>query len=352
MWFALFALIAACSADGRATKPDTRADIIRRAVAAECNAQHWIGAWRAAPSGAGRSFENQTLRLVIAPHLEGRTLRVRLSNRFGSNALPISEVSIGVRGTGAGLRAGTSKPVTFHGQRGVTISKGARAISDPVALNIARSDDVAVTLYVRRPTGPATEHLVASETAMYLASGGHVDDASGAAFSTSMKTWYLLEGLDVRVPAGVGAIAAFGDSITDGYASTTAQRSGEHNTRYPDFLAQRLQGAKRRLAVANLGVSNNLVLADSREGGQSGLARLDHDILGTPGVTDVLLLEGINDIGRGNATARAGDRRPGSDRRSAAGRGPSRHGRHAAPDRRARASRPTAIRRPLAPAAT
>ena len=76
-----------------------------------------------------------------------------------------------------------------------------------------------------------------------------------------MKTWYLLEGLDVLAPAGVGTVAAFGHSITDGFASTAAQRTGEHNTRYPDFPAQRLHAPSVCWRWRTSVCSNNLVLA-------------------------------------------------------------------------------------------
>jgi lysophospholipase L1-like esterase len=91
-------------------------------------------------------------------------------------------------------------------------------------------------------------------------------------------------------PAAVGAIVAFGDSITDGAASTP-----ETNGSWPSGLATRLLAAGARTAVVNLGISGNRVLHDGA--GVSALARFDADVLAQPGARTLILLEGINDIG-------------------------------------------------------
>ena len=90
----------------------------------------------------------------------------------------------------------------------------------------------------------------------------------------------------------VGALATFGDSITDGFSTTP-----EADLAWPSILARRLtaQRSQPPRAVINMGISGNRVL---REGaGSSALARFDRDVLSRPGTRWVLLLEGINDIG-------------------------------------------------------
>ncbi|HEY2636898.1 MAG TPA: GDSL-type esterase/lipase family protein, partial [Solirubrobacteraceae bacterium] len=71
------------------------------------------------------------------------------------------------------------------------------------------------------------------------------------------------------------------------------------DARYPDFLARRLAERRDgpRLSVLNLGISGNRVLVAGT--GPSLLVRLGPDVLARPDVTDVILLEGINDLGRG-----------------------------------------------------
>ena len=56
------------------------------------------------------------------------------------------------------------------------------------------------------------------------------------------------------------------------------------------------------VSVLNSGIDGNRILNDGRGGqeayGIKAVARFDRDVLTQPGVTDVILLEGINDIGQ------------------------------------------------------
>ena len=111
-------------------------------------------------------------------------------------------------------------------------------------------------------------------------------------------------------PASIDAVVAFGDSITDGSRSTT-----DANNRWPDVLARRLAARKIALGVANGGIGGNRVLSEgAAQAGVNALARFDRDVLDVPGVTYVIVLEGINDIGnarrRRDAVRRGSDRRP------------------------------------------
>src|SRR5207249_347232 len=83
----------------------------------------------------------------------------------------------------------------------------------------------------------------------------------------------------------------FGDSITDGTLSTP-----DTNNRWPDQLARRLLAQDIQLGVINEGIAGNRVLGDGV--GENALARFDRDVLVQTGVTHVIVLEGINDIGR------------------------------------------------------
>jgi lysophospholipase L1-like esterase len=52
-----------------------------------------------------------------------------------------------------------------------------------------------------------------------------------------------------------------------------------------------------RFGVVNHGISGNQVLSDGA--GVSALARFDRDVLSVPGVTHVIVFEGVNDLGLG-----------------------------------------------------
>jgi lysophospholipase L1-like esterase len=111
---------------------------------------------------------------------------------------------------------------------------------------------------------------------------------------TTTQAWFWLAGVEVTASKQTGVIVALGDSITDGTASTP-----DTNNRWPNHLAERLmaQPGNHKMGVLDEGIAGNRVLQDVI--GPNALSRLDRDVLVQTGVTHVIVLEGINDIGFG-----------------------------------------------------
>jgi lysophospholipase L1-like esterase len=149
-----------------------------------------------------------------------------------------------------------------------------------------------------------TQHGQAHQTSFATARGaGDRSAQEGAAgFSPAGTARPFVTGLDVRGSSRDGVVAAIGDSITDGdQRSATLQELGvDADARYPDFLARRLAARRRGRAfgVLNLGIGGNRILSDLLAvAGPSLLNRLGPDLLDRSDVTDVILMEGINDLG-------------------------------------------------------
>jgi hypothetical protein len=263
----------------------------------------WVGTWAAAPQKPQQAgVTDQTLRLIVHTTLPGQTVRIRLSNTFGTAPVHVTAAYIGRRASGAAI-AGAPVPLTFGGQPDVLVGDGADVLSDPARLDVPALSDLAVSVYIPTDSGPPTEHADfgnAHQTS-YLASGDHAGDADGAAFTSTTTSWLFLSGVSVQAKHA-GDVVTLGDSITDGTASST-----DTNHRYPDFLARRLaaQPGPDRLGVLNEGIGGNELLRTSACCGASpsALARLDRDVIAQDGVRDVILLEGINDIGGDAADA-------------------------------------------------
>ena len=261
----------------------------------------WMASWAASPMAgtcprstvAHAGFADQTVRNIIDTSVGGDELRVQVSNTFGTAPLTVGAVSVGVVRRGAQLVPGTTRPVTFRGAASVTIPAGAEALSDPLAMTVRPLQELAVSLYLPAATGPATHHSDAQQTG-YVASGDHAGDPAATAYTKTDSSWFFLDGLDVRDPSAPGTVVAIGDSITDGARSQVGA-----NARWPNYLARRLIAAfgGRAPAVADEGISGNRLLNNSDCFGVSALARFERDALSQPGVKDVVLLEGINDIG-------------------------------------------------------
>ena len=254
----------------------------------------WVATWAASPlSGDTTSFSNQTVRNIIYASVSGSEARIRLSNTFGTQAVTIGATSVSEVLDGAQLLPGSSHSVTFDGQASVTIPVGQTVLSDPVKMHVSGLTELAVDLYLPDPTGPASYHALAWQT-NYVAAGNHAGDPDGDPFTTKVGSWYYVDGIDVLNSSTPGTIVAFGDSITDvGHTEVDAE------ARWPNYLSRRLDAAfgNNAPAVVDEGISGNRVLNDTAGEGQSALKRFERDALSQPGVKDVILLEGINDIG-------------------------------------------------------
>jgi len=138
-------------------------------------------------------------------------------------------------------------------------------------------------------------------------SKGQAEDEAAFPFTTT--SWYFLDAVDMRLPTATQLIVAFGDSITDGTASTL-----NGDDRWPDALSRRLHAKYGdRVAIVNAGIGGNRVLGPAEysaahpfAGGPAARQRIDRDVLSLSGLSTVIWLEGINDFSRGvDATAEA-----------------------------------------------
>jgi lysophospholipase L1-like esterase len=266
----------------------------------------------AAPGGGRGGFAppttltNQTVRQIVRTSIGGNRVRVVLSNAFGTAPMAIGAGHIALRDKDASIVASSVKPLTVSGASAFSILAGATVVTDPVDLAVQPVSDLVIDLYVPNDLGmspsPVTTHNGASQTNFVSETGNH-SGVTNLPVNARSGAWFMLARVEVMAPAGTSAVVAFGDSITDGARSTA-----DTNGRWPDQLARRLAARKGGgVAVLNAGISGNRVLGDGA--GVSALARFDRDVLMQTGVTHVVVMEGINDIGiaRSNPSPTAED---------------------------------------------
>ena len=271
--------------------------------------EHWVATWTTAqllardqpapaPAAAprpqtmgARGFTNQTVRMIVRTSIGGRRFRVKLANAFGSAPVAVGAAHIAIRTKESEIAPGTDRALAFNGKPACAIGPGMVILSDPVDLSAPPLADLAVSLYFPGETGPPTSHAIGLHTT-YVADGDLTGQTAIPGGATTQQ-YYWLAGIDVLAPADASLIVAFGDSITDGALS-----SPETNHAWPALLAARLAARKdtAHFAVANMGIGGNRLLRDGT--GVSALARFDRDVLSQSGVKWVVVLEGINDIGR------------------------------------------------------
>ncbi|MEO6897721.1 MAG: SGNH/GDSL hydrolase family protein [Caldimonas sp.] len=239
------------------------------------------------PLGLPFQYSQQTIRQVARLSIGGARLRVVISNEESTAPLHIGAARVARHGDGSAILKITDRPLFFGGRPEVTVPAGARLVSDPVDLPLPALAELAVSLYLPRPSQPAGFHFDARETA-YMADG----DLTGAERlpeeATQWSTRVYVSGLIVETPSPPTTVVAFGDSLTDGNGSTPGA-----NTRWPDALAERMVG--RGVAVLNAGISGSRLLKDGM--GRAGIERAGRDVFEQPGIKAVVVLLGTNDIG-------------------------------------------------------
>lgn len=286
--------------------------LCQSAWALDCTSPRWVSSWQSAPADASLialspdiriNFPmgpNQSYRQVFSPLGGGATLRLKFSNRFSQSPLIIRSANLALQTVGAAIDPATLTTVRFNnGQSAVTVPAGQEIYSDPVSFRFNSLDKLSVSIATGDtaanflPTG----HMVGLEYSYVTLprAGDHSADIQGSAYLFKTSRRHLLAGMDVLAPAHTASVVTLGDSITDGYQSGIGA-----NQRYPDFLKRRIDDAGLPFFVVNAGISGNQVAKDSPfpQFGVSALNRLHADVLQVSGVSDVILLEGINDIGQ------------------------------------------------------
>jgi lysophospholipase L1-like esterase len=205
-------------------------------------------------------------------------------------------VFVGKQKQGASLLAGSNHAVTFGGAKAVTIPEGSEALSDELPMAVDAQQNLAISVYTSKPTGPATVHRSAFQTNYVSDAGNFAAQENAQPFSKTTTSWFFLKEVDVlAAKEATGAIVALGDSITDGASSRT-----DAYDRWTDVLARRLNANSphQSFSVLNAGIGGNRVLSSSPCFGENALARLNRDVFAQAGVRAVILFEGTNDIGQ------------------------------------------------------
>jgi lysophospholipase L1-like esterase len=271
--------------------------LLASALPAQQRGTRWIGTWAASPMGApvnpGQpSPANTTYRNVVHVSASGSSLRVELSNEFGTGPLTVGGAHVALSAGLGVIQPGSDHALTFNGQPSVTLSPGAPAFSDPVPLQVAPLATLAISIYLPdQPISDTTCHTAAHATT-FITEGNNTA-AETLTNARTITAWCFVKAVDVSTnDDGAAAIVCLGDSITDGTHSTDNE-----NRRWPDVLARRLQADPQlaHLSVLNEGIGGNRLLNDVA--GPNALARFDRDVLAQSGAKYLILLEGINDIG-------------------------------------------------------
>ena len=265
--------------------------------AAAAPGERWVTAWATSQMIPGNNalpvedLKDATLRQLVRIQIAGTRLRVRFTNAHGTEPLRLGAATIARAMDPASPRIDAASLVAlrFGGARSVTIPAGADYWSDPITLPVRAGADLAITIHLPEAPAQQTGHPGSRATSYYL-HGDHVD-AADLPDARRVDRWVQIGAIET-VSAKASAVVVLGDSITDGYGVPA-----NSNQRWTDALQLRLRAtpALADMAVLNAGIGGNRLLNDGL--GPNVLARFDREVLTYPGVTHLVILEGVNDLG-------------------------------------------------------
>jgi len=259
----------------------------------------WIGTWATSPTGLPTVQKigaysvpppttlKGTIRYRLRVSLGGSQIRLRFSNEYSDSPLSLAAATVGLAGDGLDALPGSLKRVTFSGKGFITIPARAPVLSDAVDLAVKPLSDLVVSVYLPQGvslsvwTSPFDPIVVQGSDATL------VEHMSG---SKSLSIRPLVSEVDVHTDRPRKVVVTLGDSITDGDINVITGERG-----WPGALARRLQ--PQWIAVVNAGIGGNRLLQSMPMFGAAAPDRLDRDVLSVPGLSYIILLEGINDIG-------------------------------------------------------
>lgn len=248
-------------------------------------AKKWVSVWGNAVSVAEnrpeRYAKDITIRYPVNIPFDGEGIRLTFDNYCGTEPITLTKVTV--------FYGGEFYPVTYMGERSISIGAGERIVTDPLAVKLNAEELVQVSFYLGDFTlmrsvvyacGPLSEGLYANGDQTETA---HID------IMTSKYThlFYFLSNVSVLTAEDNRAVVCYGDSIT-------AQD-------WPDCLAMRCYGeGYNKTAIIRRATSGSRILRQYEcltyeSYGLSGSNRFTHEVP-TDGADTVIIQQGINDI--------------------------------------------------------
>jgi lysophospholipase L1-like esterase len=264
----------------------------------------WETAWTSPTDFDAGVADNATARDIAQVAIGGTSIELTLSNLWSNTPTTFGSVTVGIQQSGVAIVPGSIVPVTFGNSRSVTIAANASVTSDPVDMAVYAGESLSVSLSEIGPATVSVHFCCAGRIDSYATSNGVGDltnNPTAAGFNLTLGSTNMrwLSAIAVSGSPAHGTVVAFGDSITEGFGY---QNNGFG---WPSALQARIAelAPTQQVSVVNEGISGNTLTAfppgtsyADTSGGLPGVARLVPDALSLPGVKDVIIFLGTNDI--------------------------------------------------------
>lgn len=248
----------------------------------------WIPTWAQAHTDIHRittNYTDCTTRISIVNDISGTELRLRMSNRCGKKSITVAQTALLI-GTGV------PKIVLFRGNEKLTLAAGEECYSDPVSAELSVGDCLTISIALN---GNGLSGNSPNETLWHSQKGNYATQTQFPLASRNFNSLLfdlpavlpVLESVEIRTEQRPRVIACIGNSIT---------QQGQ----WTNPLREMLRVHNMDTIILNKGIGGNRLLRDAgaRLGmyGQSAMNRFAHDGLEEPGITDIIIEQGTNDL--------------------------------------------------------
>lgn len=257
----------------------------------------WRVGWGSAMAWGYGQIDDATVRDMVTVATGGQAIRFRISNVFGNAPLSIGGATVADSAGGSSVQPGTIHSLTFGGSPSAVIPVGAVGYTDSLATPVAAGQDLDVSLWIRGADLVSLHPCCGTTARDWFTPNGRGDATSAATFAgigIASPFERFVDAMDVLQSEGRGSIVVVGDSISDGFNATTS---------WTDVLQSRVDQLPPplRRAIVNEGITANALTSYVHTdaltgGGPSGVSRMQRDALSQPGVAEVLLFLGTNDL--------------------------------------------------------
>lgn len=271
----------------------------------------WKTSWSYVPLNYGvtiGALEKITQQTTFWNNINGKKVRVKFSNIYGTDPLILKEVMISqkIKNTNDVLNR---TYLTLNNKREIVIPPGQSFYSDAVELDVHAGMSLVLSIYFEEKTDVNASCCSWSKeswrTSYVL--GNAVESSEDDALYESYEVFpfidkYMMQSevlvgiseINILTEDAVKIVTLFGDSIT-------------HMSFYADALAEMLYKAfPGKVSVLNKGIGGNKMLTDAsylqdipghgQSSGNAAIKRFEKDVYGSETPDYVLILVGVNDL--------------------------------------------------------
>ena len=265
----------------------------------------FIGAWSTSMVKAALSLSENSISLPLSSvtartriqmTTSGDTIRLRLSNFFGTSPMSVGEVTVALGNDSLerGVKLDTMKKATVNGATSFTIPAGQEVYTDPIDLSVGQCEDLVVSVYYENVNTFSTVGLIGGHT--YVSIGNNTED-----YVTPASIDFAIEDISVGAFEIIPCLAGVDVYKPDGRSVVIFGDSTLTNTITPKLAAMAKANGIDDTGLLLQAIKGNEVLADpvgtvGTLFGERAAVRFYRDAIDQPGVDTILIKIGVNDI--------------------------------------------------------